>query len=160
MSRLAATFLPASPGSVALLGSVVSPGLVTLLGIVVLLGCVACDREETVEERILGAWKNGDGNIIRFEEGEKAAVGQEGLEGEGPCSYEIRGDTVAVTMLPGDASDATVVYNLRLHGDTLRILTLARHEGGASMRLTAEEYAEQVGRPLYKLEFLRMEASK
>lgn len=122
-----------------------------------LLAFTACDREETVEERILGAWKNGDGNIIRFEEGEKAAVGQEGLAGEGPCRYEIRGDTVAVTMLPGDASDATVVYNMRLAGDTLRILTLERKQGGTSMMLTVEEYAAQAGRPLYKLEFLRLQ---
>ena len=123
----------------------------------ILLAFTACDREAPVEERILGAWKNGDGNIIRFEEGDKAAVGQEGLAGEGPCRYDVNGDTVSVTMLPADASDATVVYNMRLAGDTLRILTLERKQGGASMMLTVEEYAAQAGRPLYKLEFLRMQ---
>lgn len=130
------------------------------LPFLLILALTACDREVPVEERILGAWKNGDGNIIRFEEGSKAAVGQEGLDGEGPCTYEIRGDTVSVTMLPAEASDASVVYDMRLAGDTLRILALERHEGGQSMRLSVEQYATQMGRPLYKLDFLRMEEKK
>lgn len=121
----------------------------------ILLAFAACDSEPAVEERILGTWKNGDGNLIRFEEGEKAAVGQEGLSGEGACRYEIRTDTIAVTMLPDGETDAFVVYNMRLAGDTLRILTLERHEAGSVRSITVEQFAEQVGRPMYKLDFLK-----
>jgi hypothetical protein len=137
----------------------ISPRRIALLPLLCAILVVAgCDAEPSLQERIVGSWKNGDGNIIRFEEGEKAAVGQEGLAGEGPCRYELRSDTISVTMPSAGDPDVYVVYNMRLAGDTLRILTLERHEGGASMRLTVGEFAEQIGRPLYKLDFLRMEA--
>ncbi|MBE0644854.1 MAG: hypothetical protein IH600_12290 [Bacteroidetes bacterium] len=121
---------------------------------------VACNGEPSLEEQLAGAWKNGDGNLIRFEEGDKAAVGQEGLSGEGACRYEIRQDTVVVTMLPDGETDTYVVYRLRLEDDTLRISSLERHAPNSVSSLTLEQYAQQAGRPLYKLDFTRIKKKK
>ena len=120
----------------------------------------ACNNEPPVEEQLIGSWKNGDGNLVRFEEGEKAAVGQEGLSGEGPCRYEVRQDTIVVTMLPDGENDTYVVYRMRLESDTLRISTIERHAPNTVRSLTVEQYAQQAGRPLYKLDFTRIQKTK
>lgn len=120
----------------------------------------ACSGEPSVEERLPGSWKNGDGNLIRFEKGDKAAVGQEGLSGEGPCRYEVRNDTVLVTMLPDGEGDTFAVYRLRLDRDTLRIIALERHAPNKVNSISIEQYAEQVGRPIYKLDFTRIQKKK
>lgn len=114
-----------------------------------------CEGGPSIEDRLPGAWKNGDGNLIRFDADGAAAVGQEGLSGEGACRYDVRGDTIVVTMIAEEKTEVYVVYRMRLDGDTLRINTLERHVGGQVSVITVEQYAEQVGRPLYKLDFLR-----
>ena len=111
----------------------------------------ACNSEPPIEDQLNGSWKNGDGNIIRFADGAKAAVGQEGLSGEGECRFEVRQDTIVVTMLPDGPSDTYVIYRMRLENDTLRIASLERHAPNSVRTLTVEQYAQQAGRPLYKL---------
>lgn len=131
--------------------------MVSLFLTVLLLGIVvACDREATVEERLQGTWKNGDGNLLRFEEDGRALVGQEGLSGEGECSYELREDSVSVTMIPDEDPELRIVYRLRLDGDTLRLLFFERHTPYGMGSVTAEQYAQQIGRPVYKLDFTRI----
>lgn len=132
---------------------------ILLLSLIAVL-IAACNGEPTVEDRLPGMWKNGDGNTVRFEKGDKAAVGQEGLSGEGPCRYEIRQDTVLVTMLPDGAEETYQVFRMRLAGDTLRIIALERHAPGSVNSVTIEQYAAQVGRPIYKLDFTRVEKKK
>jgi hypothetical protein len=132
---------------------------IPLLAISVVL-FAACNGEPSVEERLTGSWKNGDGNLIRFEEGDKAAVGQEGLSGEGPCRYEIRQDTIVVTMLPDGEGDTYTVYRMKLVDDTLRIISLEPHSPGNVALVQIEQYARQMGRPIYKLDFTRIRKEK
>ncbi|MFZ1730676.1 MAG: hypothetical protein WBQ23_05605 [Bacteroidota bacterium] len=120
----------------------------------------ACNGEPSVVERLPGSWKNGDGNMVRFEKGDKAAVGQEGLSGEGACRYAVRQDTIVVTMLPDGAGDTYAVYRMKLDADTLRIISLERHAPGKVTSVTIEQYAQQVGRPIYKLDFTRIQKKK
>jgi hypothetical protein len=131
-----------------------------ITGILFALAFAACDSQPSVEDRLRGQWKNGDGNLIGFSAEGAATVGQEGLDGTGDCRYEVHGDTVLVTFPVNEETDAYVVYSMGLDGDTLRIRGLERFEGGASMRLTVEEYAAQSGRPLYKLDFLKEKETK
>lgn len=128
---------------------------VLITGVLLAWALTACDSEPSIEERLRGQWKNGDGNLIGFAEDGVGSIGQEGLSGSGDCRYELRGDTVIVTVPMDGAADAAVIYAMGFDGDTLRIRTIERVEGGASMRLTVEQYAAQMGRPLYKLDFLK-----
>ncbi len=132
----------------------------TLLLALIILVLAGCDGEPAIEDRLPGSWKNGDGNLIRFDADGAAAVGQEGLSGEGACRYEVRGDTIVVTMIAEEETEAYVVYRMRLDGDTLRINSLERHVAGEVSAITVEQYARQVGRPLYKLDFLREKEKK
>ncbi|MBR9978984.1 MAG: hypothetical protein KFH87_12935 [Bacteroidetes bacterium] len=125
------------------------------LTILLLSIVVACEREATVDEQLQGTWKNGDGNLLRFEGDGRALVGQEGLSGEGECRYELRGDSVSVTMIPDEDPELRIVYRLWLDGDTLRLLSFERHTPYGMGSLTAGEYAQQTGRPAYKLDFTR-----
>ena len=84
-----------------------------------LLLLAGCSGEADTAERLPGAWKNGDGNLIFFNEDGKAAIGQEGLEGEGECRYEVDGDSVKLITLPDGPEDSGNIFDLYYSGDTL-----------------------------------------
>jgi hypothetical protein len=130
----------------------------TLLPVLVLLPIVmllsSCGGPD-VEEQLQGKWKNGDGNLIRFGAENTAFIGQEGLSGEGECRFEITGDSVRVTTLPGEEQQ-TNTYYMRLAGDTLYLDAIALERPGHRQRISSEDFALRTGKPSYKLHFTRI----
>lgn len=122
-----------------------------LTALVLIASCGGPD----VEERLQGQWKNGDGNLVRFSEESKAFIGQEGLSGEGECRFEIIGDSVRVSTLPGE-DQQTNTYFMHLVGDTLYLDAIALERPGHHQRISSEDFALRTGKPPYKLHFTRI----
>ncbi|MCB2204653.1 hypothetical protein KQI65_07885 [bacterium] len=113
----------------------------------------------SVEDSLRGNWKNGDGNLLRFAEEDKAFIGQEGLSGEGECRFEVNGDSVRVRTLPGDGGSVNT-YMLHLAGDTLYLDAISLERPGQKQTIRSEEFAERSGKPAYKLHFTRIAEEK
>jgi hypothetical protein len=116
----------------------------------------ACSSESGVE----GKWKNGDGNLIRFDNAGKAWLGQEGYPDEGECNYTVAGDTIVVTTLPEGGDSLYNSYRMVLSGDTLRIAVFGLHATGMQQLIPIEDFALRSGKPMDKLAFVRMEGEK
>lgn len=116
----------------------------------------ACSSEPGVE----GKWKNGDGNLIRFDNAGKAWLGQEGYPDEGECNYTIAGDTVVVTTLPEGGDSLYNSYRMVLSDDTLRIAVFGLHATGMQQLIPIEEFALRSGKPMDKLTFIRLKEGK
>jgi hypothetical protein len=112
------------------------------------------------EPDIVGKWKNGDGNLIRFDDEGKAWLGQEGFSDEGECNYTVAGDTIVVTTLPEGGDSLYNSYRMVLSGDTLRIAVFGLHATGMQQLIPIEEFALQSGKPMDKLTFARMKEGK
>jgi len=123
-----------------------------LLPVVLLLA--ACGGPD-IEERLQGQWKNGDGNLVRFTTEHTAYIGQEGLSGEGECRFEIIGDSVRVSTLPGEEQQ-TNTYFMHLAGDTLYLDAIGLDRPGHRQRISSEDFALRTGKPSYKLHFTRI----
>jgi|GEM_PF-1325855 len=125
----------------------------TLTFVAIVLALVACSRQSDLE----GTWKNGDGNLIRFEGGGKAWLSQEGLSGEGECSWTRSGDSIVVTSIPSNDDPSWNTYRMFLVGDTLHFVSIGLHpREGEVYELPIEEFALRSGKPLYKLSFTRI----
>ena len=111
-----------------------------------------CSTQPDVE----GKWKNGDGNLIRFDAEDKAWLGQEGYPDEGECRYRMSGDTIVVSTKPEGADSLYNSYRMLLTYDTLRIVVFGLHAGGVEQLVPVEEFAKRSGKPLDKLAFVKM----
>ncbi|MCZ7556041.1 MAG: hypothetical protein M5R41_06530 [Bacteroidia bacterium] len=116
----------------------------------------ACSQEPGVE----GKWKNGDGNLIRFDNAGKAWLGQEGYPDEGECNYTVTADTVVVTTLPEGGDSLYNSYRMVLSDDTLRIVVFGLHATGMQQLIPIEEFALRSGKPMDKLTFIRLKEEK
>ncbi|MBN1446796.1 MAG: hypothetical protein JXA28_02600 [Bacteroidetes bacterium] len=129
-------------------------------GIVFLLLLAGCSGEADTAERLPGAWKNGDGNLIFFEAEGKATIGQEGLEGRGDCRYEVDGDSVKLITLPDGPEDSGNIFDLYYSGDTLFMAAITLVRPGERSRISGDQLQIRLGKPLYKLHFTRVPEEK
>jgi len=121
-----------------------------------LLLLAACSSEGDVS----GKWKNGDGNLIRFDDAGKAWLGQEGYPDEGECNYRASGDTIIVSTLPEGGDSLYNSYRMLLTDDTLRIVVFGLHATGVEQLVPIEEFAKRSGKPLDKLAFVKMKDTR
>lgn len=117
----------------------------------------SCGGEPDTADRLPGTWKNGDGNIIHFREEGKATIGQEGLEGEGACRYEVQGDSVRLITLPDGPEDSGNIFDLYYSGDTLYMAAITLVRPGERSRISGEQLQMRLGKPMYKMHFTRIE---
>ena len=115
------------------------------------------ESDTDVAEVIHGRWKNGDGSLMRFMEEGRAAIGQEGLEGEGACEYEVKGDSVRLTTLPESPGDPRNIFEFHYAGDTLYMTAVTLLRPGERTRFTQDELPALLGKPMDKLHFTRIE---
>ena len=115
------------------------------------------ESDTDVAEVIRGSWKNGDGSLMRFMEEGRAAIGQEGLEGEGACEYEVEGDSVRLVTLPESPGDPRNIFEFHYSGDTLYMTAVTLLRPGERTRFSQEELPALLGKPMYKLHFTRTE---
>lgn len=141
---------PASRG-----GRTTAPLMLILLA-ALLLGCGG-NGDTDVAEVIRGSWKNGDGSLMRFMDEGRAAIGQEGLEGEGACEYEVQGDSVRLTTLPESPGDPRNLFEFHYSGDTLYMTAVTLLRPGERTRFSQDELPSLLGKPMYKLHFTRIE---
>lgn len=127
-----------------------------ILVFLVLPGCGG-DADSDVAEVIRGRWKNGDGSLMRFMEDGRAAIGQEGLEGEGDCEFEVEGDSVRLTTLPESPGDPRNIFEFHYSGDTLYMTAVTLLRPGERTRFSQDELPALLGKPMYKLHFTRIE---
>jgi hypothetical protein len=132
------------------------PLAVLVHGMLFLLFLAGCSGEADTAERLPGAWKNGDGNLIFFEEEGKATIGQEGLEGRGDCRYEVDDDSVKLITLPDGPEDSGNIFELYYSGDTLYMAAITLVRPGERSRISGDQLQMRLGKPLYKLHFTRI----
>ncbi len=121
-----------------------------------LSGCGGGEDDPDVAELIRGRWKNGDGSLVRFMEGDSAAVGQEGLAGEGACRYEVSGDSVRLITLFNGKDQPGDIFELYYSGDTLYMTAITLQRPGERARFSGDRLQILTGKPLYKLHFTRI----
>jgi hypothetical protein len=119
---------------------------------------VACSLSSGPD--VEGRWMNGDGNLVRFESGGKAWVGQQGYENMDECTWTLSGDTIVVVTEPEGPDSLHNTYRLLLEGDTLHLVMLSLHAIGVQEDLAIEEFARRSGKSREKLAFVRREETK
>jgi hypothetical protein len=117
-----------------------------------------CGSDHT--EQLVGTWKNGDGNLLRFTEDGKAFRGQEGLSGEGASTYVIKDDSIIVTTDPEEDPGSTNTFHLLLAGDTLYLASITLKRPGETKTIPIETFALQTGKSVSKMHFTRIAEKK
>ena len=123
--------------------------------IALLVALAGCGPDLT--DQLPGTWKNGDGNLLRFTGDGMVYQGQEGYEDEAQATFEVRGDSVLVTTVPGEPGGQTNTFSLFASGDTLYLISITLTRPGEQRTIPLDEFALQTGRPASKFHFTRLQ---